>query len=104
MGKYCKFCGKELNEAGCCANEHFFKKMCVNCAHRTEMNDQYFCNSEENMQNALQKVQEAIKNAGVEAYKVEFTLQPVALKKPTLKCPKWELGEDVLLELRERFK
>ena len=104
MGKYCKFCGNELNEAGCCTNEHFFKKMCVNCAYSKEESEQHFCHNQENMQNALQKVQEAIKNAGVDAYQVEVTLHPVALKKPTLKCPKWELAEDVLLELKERFK
>ena len=103
MGKYCKFCGT-ATEGGVCPNEHAFKKMCVNCAHRTEKDEQYFCNNEENMNNALQKVNEAIKNAGVEAYKVEVSLQPVALKKPTLKCGKWELAEDVLNEVKELFK
>jgi len=78
--------------------------MCVNCAHSKEEDEQYFCHNEENMNNALQKVNEAIKNAGVEAYKVEVSLQPVALKKPTLKCGKWELSEDVLAEVKGLFK
>ena len=103
MGKYCKFCGT-ATEDGVCPNEHAFKKMCVNCAHSKEEDEQYFCHNEENMNNALQKVNEAIKNAGVEAYKVEVSLQPVALKKPTLKCGKWELSEDVLAEVKGLFK
>lgn len=103
MGKYCKFCGT-ATEGGACPNEHAFKKMCVNCAHSKEEDEQYFCHNEENMNNALQKVNEAIKNAGVEAYKVEVSLQPVALKKPTLKCGKWELSDDVLAEVKGLFK
>lgn len=103
MGKYCKFCGS-VTEEGACPNEHSFKKMCVNCAHSKENEEQYFCHNEENMNNALQKVQEAIKNAGVDAYKVEVTLQPVALKKPTLKCGKWELSDEVLEEVKALFK
>lgn len=103
MGKYCKFCGS-VTEEGVCPNVHAFKKMCVNCAHSKEDGEQYFCHNEENMNNALQKVQEAIKNAGVDAYKVDFTIQPVALKKPTLKCGKWELSDDVLEEVKAMFK
>lgn len=103
MGKYCKFCGT-ATEGGVCPNEHVFKKMCVNCAHSKEEDESYFCNNLDNMKTASNKIAEAIKNAGVEAYEVEFNLKPVALKKPTLKCSKWELSNDVLSEIQALFK
>ena len=109
MEKYCKFCGEPLNEEGKCPNGHEFKKMCLNCIYCTEdisdeENATFLCMNEENKKNALNKMLELLKKEGGGYAVKNLEIEPVPLKKPTLKCGKWELDETVMREILGMFK
>jgi hypothetical protein len=109
--EYCKFCGEKLNAEGKCPNNHEFKKMCINCAFigETEPDAEsgkksLVCMNEDNKKAALSKMMDAIKEAGG-GYSVKtLEIEPVPLKKPNLKCARWELSEDVKNAALELFK
>ena len=104
MEKYCIFCGEKLDENGVCKNSHEFKKMCLNCSFCSESENGLVCGNEENKQNALNKMLETIKKeCGGYAVK-SLEIEPVVLKKPTLKCGKWALSDAILREVVGLFK
>lgn len=92
----CVLCGEPLTE-GKCANEHTFKKMCLNCKF---MDDEMHCVNENNMQMMINKVKEVLGNS----YTVDdIKLSPTILKEPTKKCKNWELSENVVEYLKTLF-
>ena len=109
MEKYCKFCGEPLNEEGKCPNGHEFKKMCLNCIYCTEEvtdgeDGHLFCMNAENKKNALNKMLELLNKEG-NGYAVKtLEIEPVPLKRPTLKCGSWELDETLVREILGFFK
>lgn len=103
--KYCPLCGELLNEKDACATEHKFKKMCVNCQHVNYSNDDncYICNNIENMEEAKKRIIDAAKTAaGGYSFTVEVT--PLPLKRPLVKCPRWELSKDVEKNIKNLFE
>lgn len=109
--EYCKFCGEPLNEEGKCPNVHEFKKMCINCefcVNNGAMNDDgeaiLVCDNAENKAAAIQKMMDLL-NKEKNGYSVtKLEVEPVPLKKVTLKCPKWALTNSIKHELPELFK
>ena len=108
---YCKFCGEPLDENGKCPNGHEAKKMCINCEFcgETEPDEasgkiSLVCTNEENRKAALEKMMGLLKeNGGGYAVKV-LEIEPVPLKKVTLKCGKWRLSDDAASEWMAMFK
>ena len=106
---YCKFCGEPLNEGGKCPNNHAFKKMCMNCAHLGAIEDaetgkaSLVCMNEENKKAALEKMLKLLEGSK-SGYAVKtLEIEPVPLKKPELKCGKWELSPVVREEVLDMF-
>ena len=107
---YCKFCGEKLNEEGQCPNNHEFKKMCLNCAFCAEVEEaesgkSYFiCSNEENKETAKEKMLKLLEeNKG--GYSVtNLEIAPLPIKRPELKCSKWELNDVVKDEVLGLFK
>lgn len=99
----CIYCGKPLTD-GKCEENHSFKKMCINCAFSKENEDGSFtCVNKDNLEATREKMLEAIKNVS-EAYSVkDFCIEPLPLKKPLLKCSKWELHPAVLTDIANLF-
>lgn len=97
--KFCLFCGSPLDEKGACPVDHAFKKMCLNCeffSHNT-------CINSKNLENAKAKILEKAKE--VSGYGVvDITIEPLPIKKPTLKCGNWSLDEKVKNNIVELFK
>lgn len=94
MNNYCKICGAELVEGKCPNGEHL-KKMCLNCTYCNENNEQLFCENEENLTAALNKVKEAIPSG----YEFEnLSLKPLPLKDPLKKCKKWCMNSILVLD------
>ena len=108
---YCKFCGAQLDEEGKCPNDHSFKKMCINCEFcgESEPDEEtgkknLVCLNEENKAAALDKMLNLLKENGG-GYSVKaLEIEPVPLKKVTLKCGKWSLSEDAKEEVLALFK
>ena len=79
--------------------------MCLNCAH-CQINDDgdLVCKNEENLSDAVEKAKEAIE--GINGYKFvgELKMEPIPLKKPTAKCKRWELSEEMLKKFAESFE
>ena len=100
----CPYCGLEMAD-GECPNGHRTKKMCLNCAH-CQINDDgdLVCKNEENLSDAVEKAKEAIE--GINGYKFvgELKMEPIPLKKPTTKCKRWELSEEMLKKFAESFE
>ena len=91
----CNLCGTELNEEGKCPNNHTFKKMCLNCAFLKRENDALLCGNDENACGMLDKIRDAA-NKVCNGYEITgIDIKPLPLKKPELKCGKWELSEEV---------
>lgn len=106
MVENCKFCGSKL-EDGKCPNDHSFKKMCLNCSFVGDVDGSVVCLNEDIKAKAKEKVMAAIESATLGTHKItniKFELEPVPLKKPTLKCDKWELNQEVLDEVKAMFK
>jgi hypothetical protein len=106
----CKYCGEALNADGTCPNKHEFKKMCLNCgflgdtaADEVSGKKALICTNEENKNAAYEKLMDILKKEanGYEVSKLE--IKPVPLKKPELKCPKWELSKAVKEEILNMF-
>lgn len=105
MAKYCRFCGETLNEEGLCPNGHEFKKMCVNCIYCNEdAEDTLVCMNEDNKKAALNKMLELLKSEGGGYAVKTLEIEPVPLKKPTLKCGRWELDETIVKDVIGMFK
>lgn len=104
MDNYCIFCGEKLDENGACCNNHEFKKMCLNCTFCTSTEGSLYCGNDENKEAALNKMLELIKKESGGYSVKNLEIEPVALKKPTLKCGKWELSEQVLNKIKALFK
>ena len=94
------FTGNLLTEG---QQEFEFKKMCLNCTFAKKDNDgKLVCGNNENMQKAMEKVYEAIKQ--VNGYTVtNMVVEPVPLKKPVNKCGLWELSDEVIDQLKSLF-
>ena len=108
MSKLCVYCGEPLDDEGVCENVHTFKKMCINCAYCTEElsddeNGTLFCGNEVNKKNALNKMLETLKKEGGGYAVKTLEIEPLPLKKPTLKCSNWELRKDILDSLTDLF-
>ena len=102
MSKICIFCGSELNELGVCANLHVNKKMCVNCTHCDFSNDTYVCKNEEVMSDVVSKMNEAAKQVSA-GFPFQITVEPLPLKNPTKKCPKWRISDEMISEFKNSF-
>lgn len=102
----CKLCGAEMKE-GVCPSGHEYKKMCINCAFCKAEGDIYSCHNGENEEDAVEKIKTAAKEAagGYEIDNIQIKLMPLVLKKPTAKCKRWELDNEVLEEIiKNNFK
>ena len=107
MEKFCNLCGTQLNEDGACINTHNInKKMCVNCTFVSLTDDGYLCNNEINMENAKKKIIEAatVAAGGYSIDNINFDIKPLPLKKPSVKCPQWELNNDIINSFVESFQ
>ena len=96
MAKYCIICGEPLNEEGHCPNGHEFKKMCLNCRFcgRLDKNtDELVCLNEDNKKAAMDKMLELLSKEGGGYSVKKLEIEPVPLKKPSLKCGKWEVDK-----------
>mgnify|MGYP002520957762 CR=1 FL=1 len=103
MDKYCKFCGEELKD-GVCANDHKFKKMCVNCSFMKENEDGgMVCTNEDNLNAIKEKMMSAASGVTDSYAIVKFEIEAQPLKQPTKKCGKWSLSEDVKEEMFKLF-
>lgn len=104
MTKFCNYCGLELDENGLCLNGHNVnnKKMCVNCQHVIMRDDGYFCAHEGNMADAKRKMIDAA-NSVSGGFPFTLEVSPLPLKKPTNKCPNWELSDKNIEEFVESF-
>lgn len=104
--KFCVLCGEALNEEGNCPKEHVFKKMCINCAWLNTVDGNQVCTNSKNMENARKKILDAARNAaeGYSISNLKLDLNPLPLKKPTLKCGEWLLSELVLTNIKNSFK
>lgn len=96
MKNLCLLCGAELNENGVCPADHQIKKMCLNCVSclnneqdSEEMSIGRYCVNEENMNDTIKKMSEQL--GGYTIKNIE--LNPLPLKKPTVKCPRWTMNE-----------
>ena len=105
VNNYCKLCGGVLTDGQCeNAENHKFKRMCVNCnCVSTDENGNYVCMNEKNQKDAEDKVNAAIESAGIKNYNISVTLQPVPLKKPTLKCKEWTLSNEIKENIESLF-
>ena len=99
MNNLCVFCGEELDDKGLCMNTHTFKKMCLNC----EWCENMTCQNEDNKKKALKKMLETLKNEGGGYAVKTLEIEPLPLKKPTLKCQNWTLSAVILNKLPELF-
>lgn len=100
LEKTCPVCGGELGADGNCPQCDNHKKMCLNCefCKEHEEDSELYCRNEENLDDAMKKAKEAL--AEIKGFKVsELKMEPIALKKPTTKCPRWALSE----KIKERF-
>ena len=72
-----------------------FKQMCLNCKWMVKNeNGELICGNQENMAIAMEPVYEALKKvSGYDVTKLEVT--PVPLKKPTSRCGRWLLSEEI---------
>ena len=94
LDKVCPICGGEVGADGNCPVCDNHKKMCLNCEYCKEADDELYCRNADNLEDALTKAKEAL--AEIKGFKVsELKLEPIALKKPTTKCPRWVLSEGV---------
>ena len=102
MKKYCPLCGSVLNEDGTCPNNHVVLAMCLNCTFCSELdNGDVVCENTENLMNAKEKILAGIAQQQSEGYaikKVEVEIEPLPLKKPTLKCKRWTLNEELVID------
>ena len=108
MDKICIFCGNPLNEENKCINEHYVlnKKMCLNCEYLKNEDASVVCTNTVNMENARNKIIEAAK-AAAGNYSIDgmvFELKPLPLKKPSVKCPQWELNNNIINSFVESFQ
>ena len=108
---YCRLCGEKVELDGKCPNSHEFKKMCINCAFigETAADDvsekkSLVCMNEENRKEALNKMLKILEENGGGYTVKNLEIEPVPLKKPTLKCGKWCLSEEVKEEVLALFK
>lgn len=99
MEELCRLCGEPLSDG----HKHEFKKMCLNCSWlKTNNKEEQVCSNPTNMNNALEKMHEALK--GINGYNVtKLEVEPVPLKKPTNKCGQWELDLEVANSLINLF-
>ena len=105
MSKLCRLCGSEKSE-GSCPNDHSFKKMCLNCEFAVRLEedgDLYRCTNEENLNSAKEKMLAAATKENASYTITSFDIEPVPLKRPTLKCGKWVLSEEVRGALEKLF-
>ena len=102
--EYCRLCGTPLEE-GVCPNGHNFKKMCLNCEDcGVNADGELVCKNAENLKATFDKMMSALSGI-TESYAVKtLEIQPVALKKPTLKCGKWHLSNEVANDFVKMFK
>ena len=83
MNNLCVFCGEELDDKGLCMN--------------------MTCQNEDNKKKALKKMLETLKNEGGGYAVKTLEIEPLPLKKPTLKCQNWTLSAVILNKLPELF-
>ena len=95
MSNFCKICGEEKVNNVCPNAGLHIKKMCLNCNSICSENDNFFCNNQENMQDAVDSL---LKNLP-DSYSIKsLELKPNPIKAPTKKCKRWALNKEVILE------
>ena len=100
LEEICPICGGSLGADGNCPSCDNHKKMCLNCefCKENEEDSELYCRNAANLEDAVLKAKEAL--AEIKGFKVsELKMEPIALKKPTTKCPRWLLSE----KIKERF-
>ena len=94
MKEICKICGTEKVEGKCPNAELHLKKMCLNCT-SCNFADDYFCQNEENMHDAVDKILANVPSG----YAIEeIKLKPLPLKDATKKCARWSLETNTIID------
>ena len=105
FSEICPVCGGEVGADGNCPVCDNHKKMCLNCEFCKEAEDgELYCRNAENLEDAVVKAKEAL--ADIKGFKLasEIKLEPIALKKPTTKCPRWTLSQVIMERFVESFQ
>ena len=67
--------------------------MCINCVFCKENEDLFFCENEENLTEAINKVKLSLPSG----YEFQsLSLKPLPLKEPIKKCKKWSINIDLI--------
>ena len=108
MGKIleevCPICGGKLEGDGTCPQCDNHKKMCLNCefCKESDEDNELYCRNADNLEDAMARAKEAL--ADIKGFKVsELKMEPIALKKPTVKCPRWVLSDAIKQRFEESF-
>lgn len=102
MEKRCRFCGEVLVDNKC-PNTHEFKRMCLNCRFCEQNDEGYFCRNDENANTAMNQIMEAA-NKAVSSYEIKnLEIAALPLKKPELKCRRWEFEHSLDSDLHSFF-
>ena len=102
MKKYCPLCGSTLNEDGTCPTNHTVPAMCLNCTFSKELESgELVCDNTQNLEDARQKLianmtQQSVDGYAIKSFKLD--IEPLPLKKPTLKCKRWAINEELVMD------
>lgn len=100
---FCPVCGGEL-ENGTCPSCDSHKRMCLNCEFCKEGEDEeLYCRNADNLEDAVEKAKAALSE--IKGFKLagDLKMEPIALKKPTVKCSRWLLSDAIKKRFEESF-
>ena len=100
----CPMCGRTVEDGGTCAACDRHTKMCLNCEFCKEGEDEeLYCRNEDNLADAVARAKEAV--AEIKGFKLasDIKMEPIAMKRPTVKCPKWVLSEAIKKRFEKSF-
>lgn len=101
----CPICGREVESDGRCPVCDAHKKMCLNCMHCKEGDDnELYCRNEENLNDAISRAKEAIGEIKGYSLVSNIEMAPIALKKPSSKCARWSLKTELIDRFVESFE